>query len=98
MLPPDDRHENNVFLSLVDAVASGKPLITGRRAGLARLERDGVPAVFYDKSAADLFRQVDDILQREPRRKEIATRSIAFAKEKLDVYHILERILEEQIL
>jgi len=96
---PASVHVKNVFMSVVDAVATGRALVTSRHAGLARLERDHVPAVFYDASSADLFRQVDALVRREPGRLEdIEARSIAFAKEKLDIYQVLWTILEEQIL
>jgi hypothetical protein len=38
----------NSFLSLVDCVASGKPVVTRRHEGLDRLVEDGLPARFYD--------------------------------------------------
>lgn len=96
---PASVHVKNVFMSVVDAVATGRALVTSRHVGLARLERDHVPAVFYDASSADLFRQVHTLVRREPERLEdIEARSIAFAKEKLDIYQVLWTILEEQVL
>ena len=89
----------NVFLSVMDTVAAGKALVTPRHAGLARLERDGLPAVFYDHTnPTDLFVRVDELFHKEGRLQDIEARSIAFAKEKLDIYRILWTILEEQIL
>jgi hypothetical protein len=38
----------NSFLSLVDSVASGKPVVTRRHEGLDRLVEDGLPAHFYE--------------------------------------------------
>jgi glycosyltransferase involved in cell wall biosynthesis len=88
----------NVYLSVVDAVAAGKPLVIPRHDGLARLERDNVPAVFYDGTPAHLFRQVDGLLRDDGRRQVIEARSIAFAKEWMDIYRVLWAICEEQIL
>jgi len=99
VLPAASSHVKNVFMSVVDTVATGRALVTSRHIGLARLERDNVPAVFYDATCADLFRQVHTLVRREPGRlKDIEARSIAFAKEKLDIYQVLWTILEEQIL
>ncbi len=98
VLPYYSRYPNNVFMSVIDTVASGKALVTRRHVGIGRLERDGLPAVFYDRSSTDLFRQVDDLFRHDGRLDDIEARSIAFAKEKLDIYRILWRILEEQVL
>jgi len=100
VLPAHIHHVvNNVFLSVVDTVASGKALVTPRHVGLARLEQEGLPAVFYDNTSPDdLFAQVDDVIARAGRLEDIAARSIAFAKEQLDIYRVLGRILEEQVL
>jgi glycosyltransferase involved in cell wall biosynthesis len=40
---------DNVLLSVVDSLASGKPIITGRRPGFEELERAKAPLVFYDE-------------------------------------------------
>jgi len=88
----------NVFLSVTDSLAAGKALVTSHYEGLARLERDHMPAVFYDNGAADLFRQVDDLLRDAGRLQDLEARGIAFAKDQLDIYHILTTMLEEQIL
>jgi glycosyltransferase involved in cell wall biosynthesis len=98
VLPYHGRYAQNVFMSVTDAAASGKPLVTTRQAGVARLEQDGLPLVFYDTSVGDLFRQVDSLLGHDGRLGEIEARSIAFAREKLDIYRILEAILDEQVL
>src|SRR5207244_11221273 len=82
-------HVNNVFLSVPDTIASAKPLMIPRHAGIARLERDQVPAVFYDATPLDLVRKVDDLFRRADAVEEIAARSIEFAKEKLDIYRVL---------
>ena len=90
---------NNVFLSVVDAVASGKALVTPRHVGLARLEQDHLPAVFYDNTQpVDLHRTLNGLLHQDGGLQDIETRSIAFAKEKLDIYRILGMILREQVL
>jgi hypothetical protein len=95
---PASVHVKSVLLSVTDTVATGRPLVTSRHVGLARLERDHVPAVFYDAGPFDLFHQVDELLRDDDRRQDIEDRSIAFAKEKLDIYFALQMILEEQIL
>jgi hypothetical protein len=87
----------NVFLSVADTIASGKALVTTRHMGIARLGSADLPMVFYDTSASDLFRGVDDLLQHNERLEDIHERSVAFAKEKLDIYRILEVILDEQV-
>jgi glycosyltransferase involved in cell wall biosynthesis len=40
---------DNVFLSVVDGLASGTPIIASRRAGFDGLESAGAPIVFYDE-------------------------------------------------
>ncbi len=89
----------NVLLSVVDAIAAGKALVTPRHTGLARLEHAGLPAVFYDAgSRADLFRQVSELLQDDARLREIEATSITFARDVMDIYRILWTILDEQVL
>jgi glycosyltransferase involved in cell wall biosynthesis len=90
---------SNVFMSVLDTIATGKALVTSPHPGLARLERDELPAgVFYDATPDDLARKVSDLLARQERREAIETRSIAFAKERLDIYRVLSTIFEEQVL
>ena len=87
----------NVLLSVVDALASGKALVTPRRDGLARLEREGAPIVFYD-GAADLSATVGDLLRDAARLDDLGARTLAFAQAHMDIYGILETILREQVL
>jgi hypothetical protein len=95
---PLQGHTKNVLLSVVDAVAAGKPLITPRHEGLARLERDGLPALFYDGTPRDLARRLEDIVQSPERQRETESSSIAFAKESMDIYRLLWLLFEEQIV
>lgn len=97
VLPYHGRYAYNVFMSVIDTVASGKPLVTTRHAGLERLERAGLPALFYDTTPGDLFQKVDALLALPERLQDIGARSIAFAQEQLDIYGALKIILEEQI-
>jgi hypothetical protein len=99
VVPVYSERSTNAFLSVNDTIATGRALVTPRHVGLDRLERDGLPAVFYDHTRpADLAAHVTDLLRREERQQAIEARSIAFAKEKLDFYRILETILAEQVL
>jgi hypothetical protein len=99
VVPAHVHHQvNNVFLSVPDTIASAKPLMISRHAGIARLERDQVPAVFYDATPLDLVRKFDDLFRRAGTIEEIAARSIEFAKEKLDVYRVLTSIVEERVV
>jgi hypothetical protein len=95
---PLQGHTKNVLLSVVDAVAAGKPLITPRHEGLARLERDGLPALFSDGTPRGLARRLEDIVQSPERQRETETSSIAFAKESMDIYRLLWLLFEEQIV
>jgi hypothetical protein len=88
----------NIFLSVADTIASGKALVTTRHTGIARLASVDCPLVFYDTSGGDLFRRVDDLRRADARLKAIEARSVALAKEELDIYRILEVILREQVL
>jgi glycosyltransferase involved in cell wall biosynthesis len=89
----------NAFVSLLDAVASGKPLVIPRHEGARRLEREGLPAVFYEDSDPDDFsRQVTGLLRDERRVGEVGARSLDFARRALDIYRVLGTILEEEVL
>ncbi len=92
---PDVR---NVFLSVLDAIAAGRPLITSRHTGIARMADQHLPCVFYDTTSSDLFAQTRDLLADPQRLADIEAGSIAFTKENLDIYRVLWTILEEQIL
>lgn len=97
--PPYFPGVTNVLVSLVDSLAMGKALVTARHEGLNRLERDGLPAVFYDSARPEeLFRQVDALLHEEGRLTRLSALSMAFAQKQLDIYCILGTILREHIL
>lgn len=98
VLPHPGTYVENVLLSVIDTVASGKALVTPHHPGIARLRHDGLPGLFYDTTPADLFRQVSALVGDEIRLRDIEDRSIALAKGKLDIYRVLGSILEEQIL
>lgn len=96
---------DNVLLSVIDALASGIPLVTNRRGGILRLLEDNAPIHVYEESPtwrnwwrkppADLASRVNGLPTRENRRMEMADRSIAFTKQHMDIYAILERIWRE---
>jgi hypothetical protein len=101
----------NVFLSVVDALASGTPLVTTPHEGLARLERSRAPLVVIEpggprsvllarllRAPSALSAGVDALLRDDARRRDLAARSVAFAREHLDIYAVLARILFEQVL
>jgi glycosyltransferase involved in cell wall biosynthesis len=98
VLFPFRSHVRNDLLSVVDALASGTPQLTARHAGLARLEKDQIPAVFFDPQAGDLSQRLRELVADEALRKALSARSIAFTREKLDIYGILERIVREQLI
>jgi glycosyltransferase involved in cell wall biosynthesis len=91
-------HTKNVLMSAVDAIAGGKPLITPRHEGLARLERDGLPALFYDATPRGLADSLRDLLNSPERQQQIETASIEFAKESMDIYRLLWTVFDEQVL
>ncbi len=86
----------NVLMSVVDTLATGRVLVTSRHQGIARLERDGLPAAFAEPHPTDLFRTVDGVLSDAARLADLQARSLAFAVERLDIYRMLWTILEEQ--
>jgi hypothetical protein len=98
VLPHRGDYVENVFMSVVDTVAAGIALVTPHHPGIDRLEDQRLPIVFYDTTPEDLFRQVSALLGDERRRCDIEERSIAFAREQLDIYRILGTILAEQVL
>ena len=97
VMPMASENVKNVFMSVVDTLASGRALVTSRHQGLARLERAGVPAAFAERNPSSLYRAVDSTLSDEARLAEIQERSLAFAAEHLDIYRMLWTILEEQV-
>jgi hypothetical protein len=97
----------NHFLSLVDCVASGKPVVTRRHEGLDRLVEDGLPVRFYEASSdrdgraqttRSLHAAVTSLLADDGDRQQMEASLIAFAREKMDVYRVLETILRDAIL
>ncbi len=89
----------NVLMSVVDTLASGKPLVTSPHDGLRRLAAEGVPAVFYDPAdPADLARQLRRTLEAPGLADDLGGRALAFARDRMDIYRILETIVTEQIL
>ena len=100
---------DNVFLSVVDALASGRVLVIPRHDGIARLEREGVPVVFCKGASSfwkagpksqshDLSSTVAELLQEDDRLRDLGRRALLFARERMDIYVILERILREAVL
>jgi hypothetical protein len=89
----------------VDALASGKALVIPRHGGVARLERQDVPVVFYEgasrlwtRRCPDLSSKVMALLTDDGRRRELGRRALLFARERMDIYLILERLLGEAML
>jgi glycosyltransferase involved in cell wall biosynthesis len=95
---PLDATGHNVLLSVSDSIAAGKPLVTPHQRGLARMEEEKAPITFFDDTPADLAAQVNGLLREETITREISTRAVTYAKEHLDMYAIVERILREQLL
>jgi hypothetical protein len=103
------RRVDNVFLSVVDALASGKALVIPRHEGMARLEREDVPVVFCEgappfwrrgpKSPSDdVSSKVTELLREDDRLRDVGARALHFARERMDIYVILERVLREAVL
>lgn len=99
---------DNVLLSVIDALASGIPLVTNRRGGILRLLDDKAPIHLYAetpiwrnwwrKPPAALAAQINSLPTTQFKRQEMANQSIAFTKQYLDIYTILERIWREQVV
>ena len=89
----------NVLMSVLDSLASGKGLVIPWHAGLSRLLLDALPAILYVPATPDdLAHQVEGFVHDTERQQAIEARSLAFAREHLDIYRILGVILDEQIL
>jgi hypothetical protein len=100
---------DNVFLSVVDVLASGRVLVIPTHEGIARLEREDVPVVFCRGASSfwkirpksqshDLSSTVAALLHEDDRLRDLGRRALLFARERLDIYVILERILREAVL
>lgn len=89
-----DRH--NVLLSTVDAFAAGVPIVATPAPGFARLAARGAPIDFAETGAA-LVQRARALSGDEPLRRAQADRVLAFAREHLDIYVILETIVREQM-
>ena len=109
-LPPSAAGAN-VFLSVVDALASGTPIVTFLHAGIERLVQSKAPLVVVDRprtltaiftrlrdKSSGLSTTVRALLDDETRRRDLSERAIAFARSHMDIYAVLERILVEQVL
>jgi hypothetical protein len=91
--------KDNVLLSVIDSLAAGKTVITTRRPGVARLEAEGAPIVLYDHESElpPLVRTWCDTLATAAAGN-FEDRVLEFARARLDIYVILERLLAEQVL
>ena len=90
---PLGKDVESVLLSAIDALGSGVPLVTKRCVAFGKLEAEGAPLVLGDSS--ELSTLVAELLADEPRRAELAERSLAFARSHLDIYRVLEQLLGE---
>jgi hypothetical protein len=97
VLMPFVPEADNSLLSLVDTIAAGRPLITSRHPGIERLEAERLPALYFD-GPEHLGRVVRQLLDDTDRQADIERRAIEFAREKMDIYRVLERIVVEQML
>ncbi len=106
---------HNVFLSTVDALATGVPLIASRRPGFEELGREGAPIVFISEqdggdgtgspwpsrgdsvASTSLAGEIRRAIGNESYLSELGERAIRFTKERLDIYRILERIVEAEL-
>jgi len=98
----------NVLLSVVDALASGTPVVTSWHRGIQRLLQSAAPIVSTSRPPLPLFprlwvraklcKAMGELLRDEPSRTSLVARSIAFARARLDIYAVLERMLAEQLL
>jgi hypothetical protein len=101
---------HNVLLSVIDALASGKPVVTSMRSGFERLAREPAPILFHDRSwpariatrfglgtlgSLTLAAAIRLALADETA---IGERALTFAREQLDIYRILSTIVDEQVL
>jgi hypothetical protein len=96
VLPLRTRCEN-VLLSVVDAFAAGIPVVASRRDGFARLDAAGAPIALAN-GGSELVERTRALLDDEPTRLALGARAATFAREHLDIYVILERIVREQMI
>lgn len=94
---PIGAQKDNVLLSVVDSFASGKTVLTTRQLGVARLEAEGAPMVVCDR-VDELPALARTWCDTQGAAAELESRVVEFARARLDIYAILERILSEQIL
>jgi hypothetical protein len=105
---PARRPGTNVYLSVVDALAAGKPLVTARLPAIARLRREGAPLVLYSpvfdgvcveaRSRARLGATVRRLLSDEGVLRGIGERAIAFARDRLDLYRLLSAVVQDELV
>lgn len=109
---PVPSKRDNVFLSVVDALATGLPIVASRRPGFEELQRDGAPVLLYAEqtggdwwspsrahgvASTSLAGEVRRALGNEAYLSELGERAIRYTKERLDIYRILERIVEAEL-
>ncbi|MFN8643467.1 MAG: hypothetical protein U0802_18060 [Candidatus Binatia bacterium] len=97
LMPIASPNVRNVFMSVVDTLATGRLLVTSPHEGLARLQRAQVPAVFAERTPAALHRAIDGALSDPARLADLQERALAFAAEHLDIYRLLWTVLDEQV-
>jgi glycosyltransferase involved in cell wall biosynthesis len=89
------RASMNALMSVVDVLASGVPLVATASVGFEALIRTGAPVVFHGAASEAMTTELLDLLADEPRRRTLSARSIAFARQHLDIYRMLDQILQE---
>ena len=92
---PFEHARANCFLSVVDPLAAGTPLLLTRHIGSERLEAAGAPIFFVDRAS---FRaSLDHVLAEDFDRAAHQERSRRFCEASIDIGAILFRILDEQL-
>ncbi len=96
---PIIKDPENVWLSLNDALASGKPVVICRHPGLKRILAQGASLLLYKRnSQKDIFDKIDLALKGGKEIDQLEPQSISFAVKYLDIYNILWTIVQEQII